>query len=164
MENLIVRKAEIDEIDVLLEFEQGIIKAERPFDSTLKEGEIHYYDLAGLIKSPESEVLVAVIDDEIVGSGYAQIRKADDYLQHERFAYLGFMYVKPERRGRGVIRQILEALKKWSVSRGVTEIRLEVYNENAAAIKAYEKAGFKANLIEMRMAVAEEDQRKFAGR
>lgn len=160
MENLIVRKAEIGEIDILLEFEQGIIGAERPFDPTLKEGEIHYYDLAELIKSPESEVLVAVIDDDLVGSGYAQIRKADDYLQHERFAYLGFMFVKPEQRGKRVVQEILEALKKWAVSRGINEIRLEVYNANAAAVKAYEKAGFKAHVLEMRMAVADESFQK----
>ena len=164
MENLIIRKAAIDELDVLLEFEQGIIRAERPFDPTLKEGEIHYYDLAALIKSPEAEVLVAVIDDEIVGSGYAQIRTADDYLKHERFAYLGFMYVRPERRGKGVIREILEALKKWAVSRGITEIRLKVYNENRAAIKAYERAGFTANMLEMRMTAAEESRQKTAER
>lgn len=153
MENLIIRKAEIDEIDTLLEFEQGIVEAERPFDSTLKEGEIHYYDLAELINSPEAEVLVAVIDDEIVGSGYAQVRKADEYLKHERFAYLGFMYVKPEQRGKRVVQQILDALKEWAVSRGINEIRLEVYNANEAALKAYEKAGFKAHILEMRMAV-----------
>jgi GNAT superfamily N-acetyltransferase len=151
MENLIVRKAEIDELDVLFEFEQGIVRAERPFDVTLKEGEIHYYDLARLILSPDAEVLVATLGDEVVGSGFAEIRKAEDYLKHERFAHLGFMYVTPEQRGRGVNQQILEALKKWAVARDVTELRLEVYDANAAAIKAYEKAGFTAHILKMRM-------------
>jgi len=163
MEDLIVRKAKIDELETLLGFEQGIIKAERPFDPTLKDGEIHYYDLEKLILSPESEVLVAVVGDEIVGSGYAQIRKADDFLKHERFAYLGFMYVKPAHRGRGVVQAILDALKKWTLEKGLTEIRLEVYNANTAAVRAYEKAGFKPNLLEMRMAATDEKPEKAAG-
>ena len=155
MEDLIVRPAEIGEIDVLYGFEQGIVKTERPFDPTLKPGEIHYYDLRELLLSPESEVLVAVADDRIVGSGFADIRRADDYLRHERYAHLGFMYVVPEYRGRGVIRAILEELKRWSLARGVNELRLEVYDANGAAVRAYEKAGFKPHVLKMRMEVFE---------
>ena len=155
MEDLIVRPAEIGEIDVLYGFEQGIVKTERPFDPTLKPGEIHYYDLRELMLSPESEVLVAVADDRIVGSGFADIRRADDYLRHERYAHLGFMYVVPEYRGRGVIRAILEELKRWSLARGVNELRLEVYDANGAAVRAYEKAGFKPHVLKMRMEVFE---------
>jgi len=44
---------------------------------------------------------------------------------------------------------ILEAERAFS--RGVTEMRLEVYRDNLAAIKAYEKAGFSELLIEMRL-------------
>lgn len=153
---MIVRKAETDEIDILLEFEQGIVKAERPFDCTLKTGEIHYYDLRELILSPDAEVLVAVMDEKIVGSGYAQIREADDYLKHEHYAHLGFMYVKPECRGKGVIQAILEELKKWSLAQGVSELQLDVYDANSAAVKAYEKAGFKTLTRKMRMDVSEE--------
>jgi GNAT superfamily N-acetyltransferase len=150
MENLIIRKAGIDDIEILLEFEQEIAATERPFDSTLKEGEIHYYDLKELLTAPDTEVLVAVFDDEIIGSGYSSIRKAKDYLKHEQYAYLGFMYVKPEYRGKGVNRQILDALEKWTIDRGIWEIRLEVYKDNLAAVRAYEKSGFTANILEMR--------------
>ena len=62
---MIVRQAQEQEIDTLLEFEKGIVSAERPYDSTLKPGEIHYYDLLELIKSSEAEVLVAEIDGEV---------------------------------------------------------------------------------------------------
>ncbi|HEY0457570.1 MAG TPA: GNAT family N-acetyltransferase [Pyrinomonadaceae bacterium] len=162
MEVLIVRKAEFSEIDILLEFEQDIIEAERPFDSTLKEGKIHYYDLERLVLSPDSAVFVAVTGDEIVGSGYARSRKAENYLKHEKFAYLGFMYVKPEHRGKGVNRRILEALEDWSAAQDITELRLEVYNDNSVAVKAYEKAGFKANLLEMRMEIPRKNLQRTA--
>ena len=38
-----VRKATLDDMPVLLKYEQGIIKAERPMDPTIKDGSIHYY-------------------------------------------------------------------------------------------------------------------------
>jgi RimJ/RimL family protein N-acetyltransferase len=150
-DNLIVRPAKIDEIETLLEFEQGIIAAERPFDPTIKDGEAHYYDLAKLIESPLSAVFVAELGGELIASGYVQEKEANDYLKHSRYAYIGFMYVRPEHRGKGVSQKILDALLDWAKTHDLTEIRLEVYSENLSAIKAYEKAGFKPLVLEMRM-------------
>ena len=149
---MLIRKATIEDLPVLLQFEQGIITAERPFDSTLKPDPISYYDLKAFITSTDVQVLVAEIDGEIAGSGYARIKKNPDaYYDFEKYAYLGFMYVLPAYRGMGVNQAIIEELKKWAVEQGLTEIRLEVYNDNIGAIKAYEKAGFKKRMIEMRM-------------
>jgi ribosomal protein S18 acetylase RimI-like enzyme len=40
----------------------------------------------------------------------------------------------------------------------VTELRLEVYAGNAAAIRAYEKAGFSQLIAEMRMSLPDDDR------
>lgn len=156
MENIQVRQALPSDLETLLRFEQGIIETERPFDPTLKEGHINYYDLSAYVASPDVEVVVAQIGDEVVGSGYALIREAKDFEQHTHYAYLGFMYVKPEHRGKGVNQAILKALQQWAASRGLTEIRLQVYDDNAAAVRAYEKAGFKAHMLVMRLDIGGE--------
>ena len=150
---IMVRTAALKELPILLEFEQGVVAAERPFDPTLKKGIISYYNLEALIKSPDAEVLVAVIDGEIIGSGYAQIKAALPFLDHSLYAHLGFMYVKPQYRGRGVNQKIMEALKQWSMSKKLTEIRLDVYVENERARKAYEKAGFTPHMLVMRLGI-----------
>jgi len=67
------------------------------------------------------------------------------------YDYIGFMYVVPEERGKGINKLILEALVSWARSKGITEIRIEVYAENASAIKAYQKAGFASLLTTMRL-------------
>ncbi|UQD56185.1 GNAT family N-acetyltransferase [Flavobacterium sp. K5-23] len=151
MDEIHIRKAKLEDLSVLLEFEQGIINAERPFDPTLKEGTIHYYDIQQMIEASHIEVLVAVINSEIIGSGYARIESAKPYLIHETYAYLGFMFTASHHRGKGVNAKIIETLKNWCVSHNVTELRLDVYNDNPSAIKAYEKVGFKKHLINMRM-------------
>ena len=151
MHNITIRKAYPDDLKKLLEFEQGIITAERPFDPTLKEGKIHYYDIEKMISASHIEVLVAESDSEIIGSGYARLEAAKPYLNHETYAYLGFMYTDPNHRGKGVNSRIIEALKDWCRSKNIFELRLDVYNDNAPAIKAYEKVGFKKYLINMRM-------------
>jgi GNAT superfamily N-acetyltransferase len=151
MEEVIVRPATAGDLDRLLDFEQSIIDFERPFDVTLRTDEnVHYYDLRAYISSPDLEVVVAAIDEEIVGSGYARIDRSEPYLKHQRHSYLGFMYVVPKHRGKGINKRIVKVLEAWSISRGVTEMRLEVYIENAAAIRAYERSGYRGLIMQMR--------------
>ncbi|MES2372101.1 MAG: GNAT family N-acetyltransferase [Bacteroidota bacterium] len=153
MSNIEIREAASQDIITLLQFEQGLISAERPFDSTLGKGEIHYYDLEMMITAPHIQLLVAELDGELIASGYARIEDAKPYLEHKKHAYLGFMYTVPKHRGKGVNQKIIEALKEWSVSKGITELTLDVYCENAPAIRAYEKVGFVKYMISMRRGV-----------
>lgn len=151
MEKIHIRQATPDDRDTLLEFEQGVIDAERPFDNTLKEGKINYYNLKKFILDKDTEVVVAECDGELIGSGYARIIQAKPFLKHEKYAYFGFMYVHPDHRGKGVNKQVIDTLKQWCISRGIAEIRLDVYSDNRAAIRAYEKAGFERHMVNMRM-------------
>jgi ribosomal protein S18 acetylase RimI-like enzyme len=151
MEQITTRPATLADLDVLLSFEQGIITTERPWDPTLKEGDIHYYDIANMIAAPHVEVVVAELGSKIIGSGYARIETPKPYLKHHKHAFMGFMYVDGSQRGKGVNKKIIDALQKWSVAQGVREFRLEVYNDNAPALKAYEKVGFTRHMITMRM-------------
>lgn len=151
MGDFIARKANLEDLEVLMEFEQGIIKAERPMDPTLASDPISYYDLSEMIMSEDSEVIVVVQNALVIASGYAKIKKARHYLNHDRYSYLGFMYTRPEFRGKGINKLIVDELRKWSAKKGLEEIRLTVYDDNVGAIRAYEKVGFKKHLIEMRL-------------
>lgn len=153
MQDITIRKATLNDMDTLLRFEQGVIEAERPMDSTLDE-DIHYYDLNQLITAPHIELLVAEKAGNLVASGYARIESAKPYLKHDQHAYLGFMYVIPESRGQGINQLIIEGLKIWSAKQGVTELRLDVYETNHGAIRAYEKVGFVKHMIEMRTSIS----------
>jgi GNAT superfamily N-acetyltransferase len=150
MKSIIIRKASLNDLETLLRFEQGVISAEGQFDPTLKTDHTHYYDIVEMITAPHIELLVAESGDGIIGCGYARIETSKHYLQHKQHAYLGFMYVEPAHRGKGINKVIIEALARWTISQGVTEMRLEVYYHNEAAIKAYEKTGFNRHMIEMR--------------
>src|SRR5688572_23279576 len=115
MDQVLVRPAELTDLELLLRFEQAIIESERPFDETIRIGDdVHYYDLEALIASPDAEVVVAEVDSEVIGSGYARIERSEPYLRHRQHSYLGFMYVVPEHRGKGIIKKIIEALEAWS--------------------------------------------------
>lgn len=150
---IIIRKATLQDLKTLLKFEQELIDSERPYDSTLKNGQIHYYDIEKMIAADHIELLVAELDNEIIGSGYARIEDAKPYLQHQQHAYLGFMYVKPQHRGKGINKMIMDELATWSASVNITELRLDVYHKNKSAIKAYEKSGFEKHMLHMRRGI-----------
>ena len=151
--NYKIRKATINDLLILLKYEQGVIEAERPMDPTIKSGKIHYYDIKKLITSKKVFLVVAEYNDSIVACGYAKLKKDRQYLKHKLQGYLGFMFVTKEHRGKGVNQLIVDALTDWCIQKEVYEIRLDVYDTNFPAIKAYEKAGFKKHLICMRMDV-----------
>jgi GNAT superfamily N-acetyltransferase len=146
-----VRAATEDDLPLLRQFQQAIVAAERPFDPTLRRGEVRYYDLDALLTRPDACLLVAVDGGQVIGSGYARLAAAEPFLQHAHYAHLGFMYVEPDYRGRGINAQIIAGLKLWAGAQGVTELRLKVYAPNAPARQAYEKFGFVPHLLEMRM-------------
>jgi ribosomal protein S18 acetylase RimI-like enzyme len=149
---IIIRDANQTDIETLLNFEQEVIAAERPFDPTLK-AETTYYDLHSMMNDSNVKLVVAEVNEQVIGSGYARIEKSKHFSQHSHHAYLGFMYVLPAFRGRGINGKIIECLKNWAQKQGLTEMRLEVYQGNTAAIKAYEKFGFSMLVVEMRCGI-----------
>ena len=151
MDEVSVRQARLEDLDQLLQFEQELIRAERPFDPCIRPDPVSYYDIKEFILDKDAEVVVAEVGGKIVSSGYATIKPARTYLDHQYYAYLGFMYTAAEFRGQGINQKILDVLKAWARSRGLMEVRLTVYESNQPAIRAYEKAGFAKHITEMRI-------------
>lgn len=151
MGEITIRTATLSDLDILLTFEQELIKAERPFNKTIRKDPVRYYDLKGMILDNEVAVIVAELNSSIVSCGTAVIRRARPYLNHKEYVNFGFMYTLPEYRGMGINKMILESLRTWARSKGFKEMRLTVYSDNIPAIKAYEKAGFVSHIIEMRI-------------
>ena len=146
-----IRQARMSDIPQLEAMEQGLIREERPFDPTIREDPVRYYDLPQLIDDPNSTLLVADNEGRLLSCGYASRRIPRHYLDHEVYAYVGFMFTLPEFRGMGLNGRIIQKLREWSREQGLREVRLTVYTDNAPALKAYEKAGFTPHILEMRL-------------
>ena len=144
-----IRQATLNDLEILLEFEQLLIDYERNLTSHIKEGNINYYDIESFIKKPDAVVIVAETNGEIIGSGYALIRSNKTYKTPDKYVYLGFMYVKEEHRGKGVNKRIMNELIEWGKKSGHHIFKLDVYSNNSSAINAYQKAGFKGEELNM---------------
>ena len=151
MAEISIRRAEARDIETLKRFQQGIVVAERPFDPTIRKGDVSYYDLGALIASPDAFVAIAEAGGAPIGCGFARRAKSRSFIDPPEYAYVGLMFVAPERRGRGVGALILARLQDWARDAGLSEMHLEVYPQNAAAVRAYQKAGFQPYMLEMRL-------------
>ena len=154
-EAYLLREAREEDIPTLLAFEQAIIKVERPFDPTINPDPVSHYDIASYVTDPDVGVYVIEFEGEVVSSGYAKPKLARSYLDHEQYAHLGFMYTTEEHRGKGLNQRIVDALIQWAKRHGLIEVRLTVYDDNAPAIRAYEKVGMKKHIIEMRTRITD---------
>jgi GNAT superfamily N-acetyltransferase len=57
-------------------------------------------------------------------------------------ARLGSFWVAPEARGRGVGEALIDAVAQWAREAGFVELRVDVTDDNAAAIALYARMGF----------------------
>ena len=151
MSTISVRKANLEDLETLLKFEQGVIEAERPLDPFLGAGKLSYYNIPELITAENTHLIVIISKEELLGCGYVRIENSNHYHKNPRHGYIGFIFVKPSFRGKRISDLILESLKIWAKEKDLKELRLDVYNKNSGAIKSYERFGFTKSLINMRI-------------
>jgi len=159
LQDITIRAALPSDLPRLLELEQALIEAERPYDPTLKPPPVCYYDLASMLVNPDLFLLVADDGRQVIATGYVRIDPDKHFLKHAQKAYFGFMYVVPEYRGRGINGSIMKKLKDWAMQKGIHECRLDVYAPNRSAMTAYEKMGFRPYSLEMRMDLRDDASR-----
>ena len=151
MSTISIRIANLNDLETLLAFEQGVIKAERPMDSFLGQGTLSYYNIPELIAAKNSHLIVALAGKELVGSGYIKIEESSTYHKNTKHGYIGFIFVKPSFRGKRISGLILESLKKWGKEKDLKELRLDVYSKNTDALKSYNRFGFTKGLVNMKI-------------
>ena len=109
------------------------------------------------VKNMNGKVFVSEEDGQVVGFIQGVIiehRKGDDEiydLSHKssKDGWIGLLFVKPEFRGSGVGRKLLDKMKEYFKSEECTSIRLLVLSDNIRTVNVYEKSGFLRHDLEM---------------
>jgi len=151
MNTISIRAANLNDLETLLTFEQGVVAAEKPLDNFLGNGTLTYYDIPELIANKNTHLVVAVSNEELVGSGYIKIEDSNSYHKNPEHGYIGFIFVKPSFRGKKISTLVLESLKRWAKEKNLKELRLDVYSNNSNAIKSYDSFGFTKSLVNMKI-------------
>ena len=86
--------------------------------------------------SPTAIVLVAADESGVLGTALIFFRRESD------LARLYSIAVAHDARGRGVGEALLAAVEQAALRRGARRMRLEVRQDNAAAMRLYERGGY----------------------
>lgn len=91
------------------------------------------------------DVLFLGIFDKTTGDHIGNV-KFEPVDTRKAYAVMGMLIGESAYRGKGVAAEVLAAIGEWLKRyRGINEIVLEVHPDNTAAIRAYEKAGYRVS-------------------
>lgn len=102
-----------------------------------------------LLGTPDAVLVVARGNDGLVGYGLARVVAAegtwlaDTWVTGADVGEIESLAVLPEARGQGVGTRLLEALEAELDRRGVRDVVLGVLPGNAAAVRLYERRGYR---------------------
>ena len=102
------------------------------------------------LASPDMHLWTAVIDegagDEVVGIGWFELRQRASGVS----AWIYDISLDPARRGQGLGRGLLDALHDAARDLGATSMTLNVFGDNATAIRLYESSGYTVTAQQMK--------------
>lgn len=144
MENVEIRKALINDLDVIRGLNNELFKLEKEnYDPTLvnnwplsEEGKEYFEDLIN-----NHYVIVAIINNEIVGYLAGSINEKGSY-EEIQYGELNNMLIKDTYRGYGIGKQLINNFKEYCKSKGINNIKVVASCKNKGAINFYRKNGF----------------------
>ena len=154
MKNIVIRKADIEDINDILDlYRKTIWETEIKIDNNLKENFGNSDELKEIIKNDihdeNTYLLVAQLDSEIIGYISASILLLEDAYV-EKVANIHEIAIKNEYQNQGIGKLLLDECEKVLKSKNVRYIKLTAFKENNNAIKFYENNGFEEYSVNYR--------------
>lgn len=121
----------------------------RFFAATSGTAEGYASFLGTQLDAPKIVVLVAVQDERVIGYTYAGVEGHDWMSLRGRAGVLYDIIVDPDARRHGVGRSLLDATVAHLKSLGAPQVVLSTADRNERAQRLFERAGFRATMVEM---------------
>lgn len=106
-------------------------------------------ELESLLDSGEGAVFL--LEAEGAPAGFAQVQLRRDYVEGAGTSPVGYLegiFVRPEHRGQGYARALLDACGQWARERGCTEFASDCELHNSGSLAFHLRTGFaEANRI-----------------
>jgi len=102
-----------------------------------------------LVDSGEGAFLVAEEDGQVVGFILGQVQEEYRMYRTGRYGMIHDLWVEPNRRRRGIARELVLAAIERFREAGVEQVRLDTSAKNEAAQKLFAFCGFRPSVVEM---------------
>lgn len=97
-----------------------------------------------IIADPDSVIVVAEVDHNIVAAAHAIVRDAPEFavFAQRRYAWIESFAVKEAYQRKGLGRELMEHVLRWAKEKGATRCELNVWEFNTRAREFYERLGY----------------------
>jgi len=144
MKNLLIRKANINDLSYIQELNNNLFDLElENYDPTLvkdwaisNDGKMYFEDLIN-----NNFVVVALLDDEIVGYLAGTINEKGTY-ENIQYGEINNMFIKDSCRGYGVGKSLVNEFKNYCKENNINNLIVTASSKNLNAINFYKKNGF----------------------
>lgn len=143
---MVIRKAALADVEDLRELyreleEDGVRYQPEHFVMGYREGGF----FQNIFASSTQDILAAEIDGRVVGFSHVMIleQKKVACLKPQTLVYIQDLDVRADMRGQGIGTALMEASKEYGIMRGADFIRTQVFPQNTAGIRFYERNGFR---------------------
>lgn len=145
LNSVLIRTASESDIDGLTASSAGLAEDDGALRDPLRDPQWPRLHAAQAytahLTNPDSLVLVAVHEDEVVGHLLGGYSGSSDMWLSPR-AQLISMFIQSRWRGDGVGSRLVEAFMEWARGRGAVQVRVTAYAANEGAIRFYQRHGF----------------------
>ena len=144
MNDLIIRKATIDDLKDIINLNNKLFKLEKEnYDNTLVEdwplsegGKEYFKDLI-----LNHFVIVAIIGNKIIGYLAGSINDKGSY-EEIQYGEINNMYIDENYRKYGIGKKLIDEFKTYCINNNIYNIKVEASYKNISAIEFYHKNGF----------------------
>ena len=107
--------------------------------------EDHEHEVRWMLERPDKWALIVAegSDGKLLGLLEISLREYAEGASSTPVGYLEGWYVRPEWRGLGVGRKLVEAGEAWAREQGCTEVASDTQPENEASRFAHERLGYR---------------------
>lgn len=158
MKNLFVRKANLNDLEIIQKLNNQLFELElENYDTTLVkdwaisiEGRDYFENLIN-----NHYVLVALLDDEIVGYLAGTINEKGSY-ENIQYGEINNMFIQDSCRGYGVGKSLVDEFKTYCKNNDIDNLMVTASAKNINAINFYKKNGFQDFNLTLTMNIEEE--------
>ena len=155
MSDVVIRPAALADLPAIGRLGALLIRTHHDFDAkrfiaaTAESERLYAAFLGSQLDDPETLVLVAERDGEVLGYTYAGVEGYDYMALRGPAGALYDIVVDPAHRGHGIGRMLLDATLAALEARGAPRVVLSTAEQNETAQRLFARAGFRRTMIEM---------------
>lgn len=159
VDDIIIRQAVEDDVDRIGELWKRLVTHHRLLDEQLPEAaedgdKLYAHHILNRLEDQLTRVFVAEVDGQVVGYVFGiVVDLVPEMFIAEPGGFLADIYVDEKYRGKGIGRDLVDALTKWFRARGVAYVELYVANKNDDARDFWDKIGAKDLMTRVRFKI-----------